>query len=205
MDMGANAGYFPIKLAGRGVPAVALDSDPKNVRTTTTSVLGTLSTAMGKSTVDGSTARTLARSAGHLIVNRNSQWATESSWAPGGQSCAAIVRRPFKAIPGVLGGPTLRWPDPTRDQDQDRRHSGSGNACGSLAGLYLPSTPGNDTTAVRDNRVVGDGPLSTTGGSGLSDGTSSACPRPRPLRSTRGQDREVSVGRQPAPRQSRPS
>jgi len=38
MDVGANAGYFPIKLAGRGVPAVALDSDPKNVRTTTTAV-----------------------------------------------------------------------------------------------------------------------------------------------------------------------
>ncbi|WP_217240994.1 hypothetical protein [Streptomyces sp. AC555_RSS877] len=38
MDVGANVGYFPIKLAGRGIPAVALDSDPKNVRTATTAV-----------------------------------------------------------------------------------------------------------------------------------------------------------------------
>ncbi|MFE9650476.1 hypothetical protein ACFYO0_41565 [Streptomyces sp. NPDC006365] len=38
MDVGANAGYFPIKLASRGIPAVALESDPKNVRTTTTAV-----------------------------------------------------------------------------------------------------------------------------------------------------------------------
>jgi hypothetical protein len=38
MDVGANAGYFPIKLAERGIPAVALDSDQKNVRTTATAV-----------------------------------------------------------------------------------------------------------------------------------------------------------------------
>lgn len=38
MDVGANAGYFPIKLASGGVPVVALDSDPKNVRTATTAV-----------------------------------------------------------------------------------------------------------------------------------------------------------------------
>lgn len=38
MDVGANAGYFPIKLASRGIPAVAVESDPKNVRTTTTAV-----------------------------------------------------------------------------------------------------------------------------------------------------------------------
>ncbi|MCX4585249.1 hypothetical protein [Streptomyces sp. NBC_01481] len=38
MDVGANVGYFPIKLASRGVPAVALESDPRFVRTTTTAV-----------------------------------------------------------------------------------------------------------------------------------------------------------------------
>jgi len=38
MDVGANVGYFPIKLASRGIPAVALESDPRNVRTTATAV-----------------------------------------------------------------------------------------------------------------------------------------------------------------------
>lgn len=38
MDIGANVGYFPIKLASRGIPAVALESDPRHVRTTTTAV-----------------------------------------------------------------------------------------------------------------------------------------------------------------------
>ncbi|GAA2629643.1 hypothetical protein [Streptomyces vastus] len=38
MDVGANIGYFPIKLATRGIPAVALESDPKSVRTATTAV-----------------------------------------------------------------------------------------------------------------------------------------------------------------------
>jgi hypothetical protein len=38
MDVGANVGYFPIKLAGRGTPALALDSDPRNVRTIATAV-----------------------------------------------------------------------------------------------------------------------------------------------------------------------
>ncbi|WP_406276253.1 hypothetical protein OHT93_31865 [Streptomyces sp. NBC_00191] len=38
MDVGANVGYFPIMLASRGVPSVALESVPKYVRTTTTAV-----------------------------------------------------------------------------------------------------------------------------------------------------------------------
>ncbi|MET9407982.1 hypothetical protein ABZX90_19790 [Streptomyces sp. NPDC002935] len=38
MDVGANVGYFPIKLALRGIPSVALESDPKCVRTATTAV-----------------------------------------------------------------------------------------------------------------------------------------------------------------------
>jgi hypothetical protein len=38
MDVGANVGYFPIKLASRGIPAIALESEPKYVRTTTTAV-----------------------------------------------------------------------------------------------------------------------------------------------------------------------
>lgn len=38
MDVGANAGYYPIKLAGCGVPSVAVESVPKYVRTATTAV-----------------------------------------------------------------------------------------------------------------------------------------------------------------------
>ncbi|MFK4227601.1 hypothetical protein [Streptomyces sp. NPDC019890] len=38
MDVGSNVGYFPIMLASRGVPSVALESVPKYVRTTTTAV-----------------------------------------------------------------------------------------------------------------------------------------------------------------------
>ncbi|MFD9459547.1 hypothetical protein [Streptomyces sp. NPDC060027] len=38
LDVGANVGYFPIKLAMRGIPSVALESDPKCVRTATTAV-----------------------------------------------------------------------------------------------------------------------------------------------------------------------
>ncbi|MDG9710619.1 hypothetical protein [Streptomyces sp. DH10] len=38
MDVGANVGYYPIKLASRGVPTVAVESVPKYVRTTTTAV-----------------------------------------------------------------------------------------------------------------------------------------------------------------------
>lgn len=38
MDVGANVGYFPIKLAKRGIPSVALESDPKSVRTAMTAV-----------------------------------------------------------------------------------------------------------------------------------------------------------------------
>lgn len=38
MDVGANAGYFPIQLARRGIPTVALDSEPKYVRIATTAV-----------------------------------------------------------------------------------------------------------------------------------------------------------------------
>lgn len=38
VDIGANIGYFPIKLARRGIPAVALESDPRNVRTAMTAV-----------------------------------------------------------------------------------------------------------------------------------------------------------------------
>ncbi|KAB1141547.1 hypothetical protein F7R91_32460 [Streptomyces luteolifulvus] len=38
VDIGANVGYFPIMLAARGIPAVALESDPRHVRTTTTAV-----------------------------------------------------------------------------------------------------------------------------------------------------------------------
>ncbi|MEV6195090.1 hypothetical protein AB0M19_22145 [Streptomyces sp. NPDC051920] len=38
LDVGANVGYFPIKLAQRGIPSVALESDPKCVRTATTAV-----------------------------------------------------------------------------------------------------------------------------------------------------------------------
>src|SRR5262245_15956783 len=38
MDVGANAGYFPIKVAELGIPSVAVDSDQKNVRTTAMAV-----------------------------------------------------------------------------------------------------------------------------------------------------------------------
>lgn len=38
LDVGANVGYFPIMLARRGIPSVALESDPKYVRTATTAV-----------------------------------------------------------------------------------------------------------------------------------------------------------------------
>lgn len=38
LDVGANVGYFPIKLAQRGIPSVALESDPKCVRTAMTAV-----------------------------------------------------------------------------------------------------------------------------------------------------------------------
>ncbi|MXM64531.1 hypothetical protein GR925_14015 [Streptomyces sp. HUCO-GS316] len=38
MDIGANVGYFPIMLANRGIPSIALESEPKYVRTTTTAV-----------------------------------------------------------------------------------------------------------------------------------------------------------------------
>ncbi|PKT70245.1 hypothetical protein CW362_25550 [Streptomyces populi] len=38
LDVGANVGYFPIKLAMRGIPSVALESDLKCVRTATTAV-----------------------------------------------------------------------------------------------------------------------------------------------------------------------
>lgn len=38
LDVGANVGYFPIKLAQRGIPAVALESEPKYLRTATTAV-----------------------------------------------------------------------------------------------------------------------------------------------------------------------
>jgi hypothetical protein len=38
MDVGANVGYFPIKLAQHGVPAVAVDSDRRNVRTMATAM-----------------------------------------------------------------------------------------------------------------------------------------------------------------------
>jgi hypothetical protein len=38
LDVGANVGYFPIKLASRGVPTVALESEPKYVRTAATAV-----------------------------------------------------------------------------------------------------------------------------------------------------------------------
>ncbi|MFE1287095.1 hypothetical protein [Streptomyces sp. NPDC058751] len=38
LDVGANVGYFPIKLAERGIPAVALEADPKCVRTAMTAV-----------------------------------------------------------------------------------------------------------------------------------------------------------------------
>ena len=38
MDIGANVGYFPIKLARLGIPALAVESDPRNVRTTATAV-----------------------------------------------------------------------------------------------------------------------------------------------------------------------
>jgi len=38
MDVGANIGYFPIKLAELGIPALAIDSDRRNVRTTATVV-----------------------------------------------------------------------------------------------------------------------------------------------------------------------
>ncbi|MFJ5777112.1 hypothetical protein [Streptomyces sp. NPDC093094] len=38
LDVGANVGYFPIMLARRGIPSVALEADPKCVRTATTAV-----------------------------------------------------------------------------------------------------------------------------------------------------------------------
>lgn len=38
LDVGANVGYFPIKLAQRGTASVALESDPKCVRTAMTAV-----------------------------------------------------------------------------------------------------------------------------------------------------------------------
>jgi hypothetical protein len=38
MDVGANVGYFPIKLAQRGVPSVAVESDRRSVRTMATAV-----------------------------------------------------------------------------------------------------------------------------------------------------------------------
>ncbi|MFF0200227.1 hypothetical protein [Streptomyces sp. NPDC005017] len=38
MDVGANVGYFPMKLAQRGIPSVALEADPKCVRTAMTAV-----------------------------------------------------------------------------------------------------------------------------------------------------------------------
>ncbi len=38
LDVGANVGYFPIRLAQRGIPSVALEADPKCVRTATTAV-----------------------------------------------------------------------------------------------------------------------------------------------------------------------
>jgi len=38
LDVGANVGYFPIQLAKRGIPSVALESDPKCVRTAMTAV-----------------------------------------------------------------------------------------------------------------------------------------------------------------------
>jgi hypothetical protein len=38
MDVGANAGYFPVKLALRGIPVVAIDSNQRSVRTTGTAV-----------------------------------------------------------------------------------------------------------------------------------------------------------------------
>lgn len=38
MDVGANVGYFPIRLAQRGIPSVVLESDLKCVRTATTAV-----------------------------------------------------------------------------------------------------------------------------------------------------------------------
>ncbi|MFD8734946.1 hypothetical protein ACFV06_08475 [Streptomyces sp. NPDC059618] len=38
LDVGANVGYFPIKLAQRGIPSVALEADPKCVRTAMTAV-----------------------------------------------------------------------------------------------------------------------------------------------------------------------
>jgi hypothetical protein len=37
-DVGANVGYFPIKLAELGIRAVAVESDPRNVRTAVTAV-----------------------------------------------------------------------------------------------------------------------------------------------------------------------
>jgi hypothetical protein len=38
IDVGANVGYFPIKLAAHGIAAVAVESDQRNVRTTATAV-----------------------------------------------------------------------------------------------------------------------------------------------------------------------
>lgn len=38
MDVGANVGFFPIKLAQRGIPSVAVEADPKCVRTAMTAV-----------------------------------------------------------------------------------------------------------------------------------------------------------------------
>ncbi|MFE1439889.1 hypothetical protein [Streptomyces sp. NPDC058739] len=38
LDVGANVGYFPIRLAQRGIASVALDSDPKYIRTAMTAV-----------------------------------------------------------------------------------------------------------------------------------------------------------------------
>ncbi|MEU4167407.1 hypothetical protein AB0F46_11020 [Streptomyces sp. NPDC026665] len=38
LDVGANVGYFPVKFAQRGIPSVALEADPKCVRTATTAV-----------------------------------------------------------------------------------------------------------------------------------------------------------------------
>lgn len=38
MDVGANVGYFPIKVAELGIPALAVEADPRNVRTAATAV-----------------------------------------------------------------------------------------------------------------------------------------------------------------------